>query len=68
MNDIKLIEIEVGFENADIFNTYVKFKMTDGCVKVLNPDKNEVRKLVEKFGSDFLKLCCENEVKTNEKE
>ena len=62
MGEIKLIELEVGFENSDVFDNYVKFKMTDGCVQVFKPDKKEVRKLVEKFACDFLCLCHGKEV------
>ena len=65
MSEIKLIEIEVGFENADIFDTYAKFEMTDGCVRVFKPNKKEVRKLVEKFACDFLCLCNGKEVEND---
>ena len=61
-NNIELIRVEVGFDNLDVFNPYVTFKMTDGCVQVFKPDKNKVRKLVQKFGSDFISLCSGKEV------
>ena len=66
MSEIQLIKVEVGIDNSDVFNPYVKFKMTDGCVKVLKPNKKKVRKLVEKFGTDFIDLCNRKEVEKDE--
>lgn len=56
-NNLELIKVEVGFDNLDVFNPYVTFKMTDGCSNVLKPNKRKVRKLIEKFACDFLSLC-----------
>mgnify|MGYP001080830785 CR=1 FL=1 len=56
-NNINLIKIEIGFDNAKNLIPVAYWNLTDGCRECFNPDNKKLRNLIEKFATDFIILC-----------